>query len=445
MTDERDRETAEDAVGAAPAATSVRDAEAENASLPAPEPLGMAHGLAEERGGEASAEAAPAPEALELVVALEPSVEEERAAEGPTGAADGAAVERFIAELPPAPADLLAYVEDVLDDDDDEPTRAFTPNRLRTEPPPSGSRSLPPTPPASARSMLPPPAAVDERVVMLPNVVLGPSLSMRADPTERIGLLPRTHPLANSIAPGGSAVSMPPRAAGPRGLPVLVAAALLLGLGTGGALLLSSRGEQHAASQMARRMPVERWPEDEIAARPAALSDAPPPPTVEASAVSALPEPAAKLAAAPALADPAVRMGAAIPKAARLAVPAHVDERALTTARPVAARPVQVALGDARLRPGAARPAPLSAGASRDRVMTALAAMHDRVRACVGDAHGVADVVLTVRGSGIVAHALVEGTFAGSPAGSCIARTLRNARLPRLAEPSVKILYPFQL
>ena len=58
---------------------------------------------------------------------------------------------------------------------------------------------------------------------------------------------------------------------------------------------------------------------------------------------------------------------------------------------------------------------------------------------------GVATVTLTVRGSGQVSHALVGGTFAGTPQGSCIARAVKLARFPSFSDDSVRITYPFQL
>jgi hypothetical protein len=71
--------------------------------------------------------------------------------------------------------------------------------------------------------------------------------------------------------------------------------------------------------------------------------------------------------------------------------------------------------------------------------------MTERLRDCVGDEHGVADVTLTVRAPGVVSHALVEGSFAGSEKGSCIARAMRTAKLPRFGEPVSRIEYPFHL
>jgi len=67
------------------------------------------------------------------------------------------------------------------------------------------------------------------------------------------------------------------------------------------------------------------------------------------------------------------------------------------------------------------------------------------VRACVGDTHGVAEVVLTVKNTGRVSHAVVGGDFAGTPEGSCIARTVRKTRLQPFLRPSFTLVYPFAL
>jgi hypothetical protein len=72
-------------------------------------------------------------------------------------------------------------------------------------------------------------------------------------------------------------------------------------------------------------------------------------------------------------------------------------------------------------------------------------ALTPELRACVGDQHGVADVTLTVRAAGVVSHALVEGPFAGSSEGSCIARALRTVKLPASSYAVSHVEYPIQL
>jgi hypothetical protein len=57
----------------------------------------------------------------------------------------------------------------------------------------------------------------------------------------------------------------------------------------------------------------------------------------------------------------------------------------------------------------------------------------------------VAEVAMTVKNTGRVTHAVVRGDFAGTPEGSCIARTVRKVRLPPFLRPSFTLVYPFAL
>jgi hypothetical protein len=95
--------------------------------------------------------------------------------------------------------------------------------------------------------------------------------------------------------------------------------------------------------------------------------------------------------------------------------------------------------------PRASTDAPAPQALDRERVVAVMNALTPKLRACVGDQHGVVDVTLTVRAPGVVSHALVEGPFAGSEQGTCIARTLRTARLPASPHAVSRVEYPFQL
>jgi hypothetical protein len=44
-----------------------------------------------------------------------------------------------------------------------------------------------------------------------------------------------------------------------------------------------------------------------------------------------------------------------------------------------------------------------------------------------------------------VTTATVNGPFAGTPTGSCIARAVRAARFPPFAQPRFAVTYPFHL
>jgi len=54
-------------------------------------------------------------------------------------------------------------------------------------------------------------------------------------------------------------------------------------------------------------------------------------------------------------------------------------------------------------------------------------------------------VRVTVSGSGRVTTAVVQGAWAGTPEGSCLARAVRTAHLPAFRQPRININYPFVL
>jgi hypothetical protein len=79
-------------------------------------------------------------------------------------------------------------------------------------------------------------------------------------------------------------------------------------------------------------------------------------------------------------------------------------------------------------------------------VLSALRPFEDRVRACADGYFGVASVRIVAQPSGRVTTATVtQGSVVGTPAGSCIARTLRTARFPAFSAERFVVQYPFQL
>jgi hypothetical protein len=311
---------------------------------------------------------------------------------------------------------------------------------------------------------LPPELPPDARIPELPSMMLGPAISTRTEVTERMSVMPMTHPLANSIAPGGSRVSARPPSprTGARWQGALGGAALLL-LGGGASHYLQSRGEHHAAAagahseQVDEPTPSRTLPEPSVRQAPAPELRAEPP----------VAEPAAQTSAAPQT-GPTVTAGAVatkreadLPSAPQVSPDERTisDDAALTIAeasaeapaRAVRERELRVAMGAIQLRksrralPDAIRESDLPLTPEREQVIASMNAVIERLRECVNGAHGVADVTLTVRGSGVVSHALVEGPFAESMRGSCIARTLRDVQLPRFRTPLVRIAYPIEL
>ncbi len=299
---------------------------------------------------------------------------------------------------------------------------------------PTDMRAPPQPPPTPGRR------AADED---LPSIVLGSQVSTRADQTERTRTIPLTHPMANSIAPGGSAVSTPPRARKSSRWQVALGVAALIAIGFG-SRLLQSRGEHHAASglpneqeeeALSRRdepsKSVEPTEQDRIARQ---LAEAEAARRAEAEATAAREAEDQRLAQE----SLAKQQADALAQAAR-------QRAEKENAQAKKARSLRVGLGGVRMIEREQGAASEAAGPDRAKVVAAMNAIAPQLQSCVGAEHGVADVTLTVRAPGVVSHALVEGAFADSPQGSCIAKALRAAKLPPFDEPVTRIEYPISL
>ena len=97
-----------------------------------------------------------------------------------------------------------------------------------------------------------------------------------------------------------------------------------------------------------------------------------------------------------------------------------------------------------------ARPtAPSNAGLpplpSREQIQAGIEGMRAALQSCAGQAHGTTTARLTILGTGRVASATIEGAFAGTAQGSCMARALRTAGFPRFASENLQVTYPFRL
>ena len=91
-------------------------------------------------------------------------------------------------------------------------------------------------------------------------------------------------------------------------------------------------------------------------------------------------------------------------------------------------------------------PASLSDTPSREDVLAALQPLTSAVASCGGGARsGVARVAIRFAGSGRVQSALVGDDFSGTPEGSCIARTVRRARIRPFRQASFEVTYPFRI
>lgn len=83
---------------------------------------------------------------------------------------------------------------------------------------------------------------------------------------------------------------------------------------------------------------------------------------------------------------------------------------------------------------------------SRDQVLSALKAIQPQVQACGNGGGGVANTAITVMGStGRVTSATVSGQYAGTPVGSCVAKTVRNAKFPRFKRSTFQINFPYSM
>jgi hypothetical protein len=72
--------------------------------------------------------------------------------------------------------------------------------------------------------------------------------------------------------------------------------------------------------------------------------------------------------------------------------------------------------------------------------------VHGAVQTCAAGRGGVAWVQVTFNGgTGRVSSALVQGQFAGTPQGSCIARAVRSAQVAPFSNANFSVAYPFQL
>lgn len=79
---------------------------------------------------------------------------------------------------------------------------------------------------------------------------------------------------------------------------------------------------------------------------------------------------------------------------------------------------------------------------TREQVRDVMSAMHSQLAQCVQDKHGTTYANVTIQGTGRVSYSLIEGAFAGTEAGSCMARALRSAKFPEFVGPPFKVRYP---
>ena len=195
----------------------------------------------------------------------------------------------------------------------------------------------------------------------------------------------------------------------------------------------------------------------EVAAAPAAPEDrlAQQPPSAGATAPSAVSPLPSGTARRPGAGANSARSPAA-PHAAGGAQNVGEPASAATALRPVPAPVAHTAgaVGGGGASPTGPRggaPAAAAGAAAQDTpsradVVSAMGSVREAVAACAQGRGGLAQVRVTFSGpSGRVMMAVVEGQFAGTPQGSCIARAVRAASVPRFAQPTFGVSFPFQL
>jgi hypothetical protein len=82
---------------------------------------------------------------------------------------------------------------------------------------------------------------------------------------------------------------------------------------------------------------------------------------------------------------------------------------------------------------------------TRDQVKQSLQQIEPALLTCSAGVHGTVFANVTVASSGRVSHGSIEGDFAGTPQGSCMARALRTAAFPAFSAQSFSVKYPFRL
>ncbi len=82
---------------------------------------------------------------------------------------------------------------------------------------------------------------------------------------------------------------------------------------------------------------------------------------------------------------------------------------------------------------------------TREQIMASFEKVRDDLVTCADGGHGLLTTGVTISGAGRVTYATVDGVFAGTPQGSCMARALRKASFPRFSSPNLKISFPFSL
>jgi hypothetical protein len=254
---------------------------------------------------------------------------------------------------------------------------------------------------------------------------------------EDLSLRPDNPYLASSLVPPTEHTS--------RGNLLAVGAAVLALLG-GGAVWYSSHGVQ---APVARPRASAMRQGHRVATSAPALTLAAPTPAQAA----AVPAPVTTAAANPVV-EHALPVAASLkptPAKARVVASASAVQAAEAPAPARAGVAPGSAVVPAAAEASTAQPAvpaleeSLPALPTREQVVAGFDSVRAQLEQCAAGQHGVASVAATVASSGRVSYALVQGKFAGTPEGSCMALAVRQAHFPRFTQASLKVVYPFSL
>jgi hypothetical protein len=131
------------------------------------------------------------------------------------------------------------------------------------------------------------------------------------------------------------------------------------------------------------------------------------------------------------------------PKLAPLPAPPEPEAVPATTAAPVAN--MEASAPAASAEPAAVVPAAVPERLTREQVAAGFDALRPALEQCASGANGLVEIDAAIAGSGRVAHAVIGGTFVGTPEGSCMARAVRAARFPESAQARMSVHYPISL
>jgi hypothetical protein len=312
--------------------------------------------------------------------------------------------------------------------------------RPRTAPPPPPARAV-----ATVSGVVPtagkadPDAAFAERIISL-SPIYTPAETAQTERAvldiEDLSLRPDNPYLASSLVP-------PRQPTGRRATLIAVAASVLLaGAGAGWYLVRSPQPAPRAQARHATRPATssETAPMASAVAAPATTTVA-----VPVAVEAAKPAPVAPVAHRPAASDER-RISA---KAGAVALEAAVAQK-------LAPAPIAETVGPTPVETAAPVSAPTAETASvvdetlpaqptREQVAAGFDAVRAELEQCASGQRGVATVSATIAGSGRVTYSVVQGKFAGTPEGSCMALAVRKAQFPRFSQPSLKVVYPFSL